>query len=143
MAKKKAKTSSGLGSAIVIGLLLAFLIPKISASAGTPKNCHGSKVAVEQCFAEHVFHNNHAQQNCLISLWNGESGWNAFALNTTGPDPSYAYGIPQILPSAHGHPVAMGDWKAQIIWGYHYIKGRYGTACNAYYRWLNRNPHWY
>ncbi|MFE2283901.1 C40 family peptidase [Streptomyces sp. NPDC059443] len=79
--------------------------------------------------------------DALYKLWMGESNWDANALN----DSSGAYGIPQILPSAHGHPVAMGDAEGQIKWGLDYIKGRedYGSPSKAYQKWLSRDPHWY
>jgi hypothetical protein len=62
----------------------------------------------------------------LLSLWNQESGWNAYAVNAS----SGAYGIPQSL--GHGHPYNLGDYKAQIIWGLNYIAGRYGSSQAAW-----------
>ena len=69
--------------------------------------------------------------NCLVSLWNKESGWNVYAQNPS----SGAYGIPQALP---GNKMASagGDWQTnaatQIEWGLGYISGRYGTPCGAW-----------
>ena len=71
------------------------------------------------------------QFNCLVSLWNRESGWNVYAHNTS----SGAYGIPQSLP---GEKMASAgaDWQTnpttQIIWGLGYIEGRYGSPCGAW-----------
>jgi hypothetical protein len=62
----------------------------------------------------------------LLSLWNQESGWNAYAVNPS----SGAYGIPQSL--GHGHPYNLGDYKAQIAWGLNYIAGRYGNSQAAW-----------
>jgi hypothetical protein len=62
----------------------------------------------------------------LLSLWNQESGWNAYAVNPS----SGAYGIPQSL--GHGHPYNLGDYKAQIMWGINYIAGRYGSSQAAW-----------
>lgn len=73
----------------------------------------------------------------LISLWNGESGWNAYAVNKS----SGAYGIPQAL--GHGHPFNLGDYQAQIRWGLAYIFSTYGSPANAYRFWLSQSPHWY
>lgn len=71
------------------------------------------------------------QFNCLVALWNKESGWNVYAHNRS----SGAYGIPQALPGTKMASVA-GDWATnpatQIIWGLGYIGGRYGTPCDAY-----------
>jgi SLT domain-containing protein/phage-related protein len=77
------------------------------------------------------------QWGSLQKLWQGESGWNANAVNKS----SGAYGIPQAL--GHGHPFAKGDARAQIAWGLKYIKSSYGTPSNAYHKWLSRHPHWY
>ncbi|WP_160050630.1 MULTISPECIES: lytic transglycosylase domain-containing protein [unclassified Nocardiopsis] len=68
---------------------------------------------------------------CLEPLWEKESNWNHTAQNPS----SGAYGIPQALPgskmASHG-----SDWQSnpatQIAWGIDYIKGRYGTPCDAW-----------
>jgi len=69
--------------------------------------------------------------DCLVSLWNKESGWNVYAHNVG----SGAYGIAQALPGEKMASVA-SDWKTnaetQIIWGLGYIEGRYGTPCGAW-----------
>ncbi|RKR73703.1 hypothetical protein C8E83_0798 [Frondihabitans australicus] len=70
------------------------------------------------------------QYNCLVSLWNKESGWNVYASN-----PSGAYGIPQALPGSKMSS-AGADWQTsaatQITWGLGYIQGHYGTPCAAW-----------
>lgn len=71
------------------------------------------------------------QFQCLVSLWNKESGWRVTADNPT----SSAYGIPQALPGAK-MATAGADWRTnprtQISWGLGYIAGRYGTPCAAW-----------
>jgi hypothetical protein len=70
------------------------------------------------------------QFSCLDSLWNQESGWNVEASN-----PSGAYGIPQALPGskmASAGPDWQTDAATQIRWGLGYIKGTYGSPCNAW-----------
>jgi len=71
------------------------------------------------------------QYNCLVSLWQKESGWNTFAANKS----SGAYGIPQALPGSKMGS-AGGDWATnpatQITWGLGYITARYGDPCGAY-----------
>ncbi len=71
------------------------------------------------------------QYNCLVSLWNKESGWNTFANNAS----SGAYGIPQALPGSK-MASAGADWATnpatQIAWGLGYIQGRYGDPCGAW-----------
>jgi hypothetical protein len=72
-----------------------------------------------------------SEYDCLVSLWNKESGWRFNAYNAS----SGAYGIPQSLPGNKMASVA-GDWETnpatQIIWGLGYITGRYGTPCGAW-----------
>lgn len=71
------------------------------------------------------------QYNCLVSLWNKESGWNMYAENKS----SGAYGIPQALPGSK-MASAGADWatnaSTQISWGLGYIAGRYQTPCGAW-----------
>jgi hypothetical protein len=71
------------------------------------------------------------QYNCLVSLWNRESGWRVNAENSS----SGAYGIPQSLPGSK-MASAGNDWRTnagtQIEWGLGYISGRYGTPCGAW-----------
>nr|WP_083090393.1 G5 domain-containing protein [Actinomyces vulturis] len=68
---------------------------------------------------------------CLVSLWNRESGWNYAASNSS----SGAYGIPQALPGSK-MASAGADWATnpatQISWGLGYIAGRYGSPCGAW-----------
>ncbi|MET0989165.1 MAG: lytic transglycosylase domain-containing protein [Glaciihabitans sp.] len=74
---------------------------------------------------------NSDQYNCLVSLWNKESGWNMYAQNKS----SGAYGIPQALPGSK-MASAGSDWATnaatQISWGLGYISGRYQTPCGAW-----------
>jgi hypothetical protein len=71
------------------------------------------------------------QYNCLVSLWQKESGWRVNAQNSS----SGAYGIPQSLPGSK-MATAGADWATnagtQIEWGLGYISGRYGTPCGAW-----------
>lgn len=74
------------------------------------------------------------QYDCLVSLWNSESGWNVHASNpSTG-----AYGIPQALPGSK-MASAGPDWQnnatTQITWGLGYIADRYSTPCGAWSFW--------
>lgn len=83
---------------------------------------------------------NAAQQfGCLDNIWSRESGWRYNAANASG-----AYGIPQALPGSK-MATAGADWATnpatQISWGLGYIKGRYGTPCNAWAFWLGHQ--WY
>lgn len=69
--------------------------------------------------------------NCLIWLWNRESGWRTNAYNAS----SGAYGIPQSLPGSKMANYA-ADWRTnyetQVMWGLLYITGRYGSPCGAW-----------
>jgi|ERR1022692_270942 hypothetical protein len=83
-----------------------------------------------------------ANQNALVNLWNGESGFDTTATNPS----SGAYGIPQSLPASK-MASAGADWKTnpatQIKWGLTYIRDTYGSPSAAYAKWLSRSPHWY
>ncbi len=75
-----------------------------------------------------------AQYDCLVTLWDHESGWNVHADNAT----SGAYGIPQALPGskmASAGPDWQNNAETQIKWGLGYISGRYGTPCGAWSSW--------
>lgn len=71
------------------------------------------------------------EYDCLVALWQKESGWNVYAHNKS----SGAYGIPQSLPGSK-MASAGADWATnpatQITWGLGYIQGRYSTPCGAY-----------
>ncbi len=71
------------------------------------------------------------QANCLLWLWNRESGWRTNAYNSS----SGAYGIPQSLPGSK-MAVTGADWRTnyvtQVNWGLAYISSRYGTPCGAW-----------
>ena len=79
------------------------------------------------------------QFDCLVQIWDRESGWNVHAAN-----PSGAYGIPQALPGSKMGS-AGPDWQdnatTQITWGLGYISGRYGTPCGAWSFWQSNG--WY
>lgn len=69
--------------------------------------------------------------DCLVSLWNRESGWNPNSHNSS----SGAHGIPQALPAskmASAGSDYMTNYKTQINWGIGYIKGRYGSPSAAW-----------
>lgn len=76
------------------------------------------------------------QFGCLDTLWDHESNWNAWSVNTKYADPDLqAYGIPQNIPKYHGRPYKVGEWKKQVDWGMSYIEGRYETPCAAWAWW--------
>lgn len=68
---------------------------------------------------------------CLIKLWERESGWNANSHNKS----SGAHGIPQALPASkmasEGSDYYTNGYT-QIRWGLKYIQGRYGNPSNAW-----------
>ena len=81
-----------------------------------------------------------SQFQCLVSLWNKESGWDYTADNPS----SSAYGIPQALPGSK-MASAGADWETnpvtQITWGLNYIENRYGTPCGAWSH--SKASNWY
>ena len=68
---------------------------------------------------------------CLVSLWQKESGWSYTAMNAS----SGATGIPQALPGSK-MATAGSDWQTnaatQVAWGLDYIKRGYGSPCGAW-----------
>ena len=68
---------------------------------------------------------------CLVKLWNRESGWNPNAHNKS----SGAHGIPQSLPASKMASEGADYYTngyTQIRWGLKYIKGRYGSPSAAW-----------
>jgi hypothetical protein len=105
-------------------------------AAGTPDPGSAKAIALDMVTARGWGTD---QYNCLVSLWNKESGWNIYAYN-----PSGAYGIPQSLPGSK-MASAGADWQTnpatQITWGLNYITGSYGTPCGAWGHSVSYN--WY
>lgn len=81
---------------------------------------------------------NDTQTNCLIYLWDHESGWNPNSVNKS----SGACGIPQAYPcNKIIKQQGSNDWKAQIRWGLNYINSRYKNPCSAWNHFKNKR--WY
>ncbi|WP_350346891.1 hypothetical protein ABIQ69_09550 [Agromyces sp. G08B096] len=80
------------------------------------------------------------QFQCLVNLWQKESGWNYQAMNAS----SGATGIPQSLPGSK-MATAGADWQTsaatQVRWGLGYIAGSYGTPCSAWSH--SQSVNWY
>ena len=77
---------------------------------------------------------------CLVKLWNKESGWNPNAHNKS----SGAHGIPQSLPASKMRSEGADYYTngyTQIKWGLKYIKGRYGSPSKAWQH--SQKHHWY
>lgn len=113
-------------------------IPVPAAHAAAPAApMAGTSPAAAQAFARSYLASKglgEAEFQCLVTLWNHESGWNFQASNSS----SGAYGIPQSLPGSK-MASAGADWQTnpatQIKWGLGYIDGRYGTPCGAVASW--------
>ena len=77
---------------------------------------------------------------CLVNLWERESGWNPNCHNNS----SGAHGIPQALPASkmasEGSDYYTNGYT-QIRWGLKYIKERYGSPANAWSHFQSKN--WY
>lgn len=77
------------------------------------------------------------QHDCLVKLWQKESGWRPHAANPT----STAWGIPQFLNSTwtnYGYPVRPKDPQIQVKAGLRYIYKRYSTPCGAWEFWKKK-----
>jgi hypothetical protein len=99
--------------------------------SGPPPNPATAQGIAYNMLASFGFSTN--QYGCLNNIWSRESGWRYNAENASG-----AYGIPQALPGSK-MASAGADWQTnpatQIKWGLGYIKGRYGTPCQAWAAW--------
>lgn len=77
---------------------------------------------------------------CLVKLWNRESGWDPNSHNSS----SGAHGIPQSLPASKMASEGADYYTngyTQIRWGLKYIKSRYGSPSAA---WANsQSKGWY
>jgi hypothetical protein len=97
-------------------------------SAGVPDPGSAKAIAYDMVMARGW---GQSEFDCLVSLWNKESGWNVNAHNKS----SGAHGIPQALPGSK-MASAGADWESnpatQITWGLGYITGRYSTPCGAW-----------
>ncbi len=109
-----------------------YSVPVAVADPGSAKAIAADMVAARGWGSE--------QFDCLVALWNKESGWRVNAMNPS----SGAYGIPQALPG-NKMATAGADWQTnaatQITWGLGYISGRYGTPCGAWQSSVDRG--WY
>lgn len=117
-----------------------YTAPAPSSEGGEPVvvNRGGAQGIAQQMVAARGWNNQQFQ--CLVTLWNHESGWRVNATNRS----SGAYGIPQALPGSK-MASAGADWRTnpatQIKWGLGYIAGRYGTPCGALSHFHSRG--WY
>lgn len=118
-----------------------------AANADTSNPAAGEPVVVNRGGAQGIAQQmvaargwNNQQFQCLVTLWNHESGWRVNATNRS----SGAYGIPQALPGSK-MASAGADWRTnpatQITWGLGYISARYGTPCGALGHFHSRG--WY
>lgn len=100
----------------------------------TTKKASGTKVEY-QSYAKKLCLNKYGWTendfNCLVKLWNKESGWNPNAHNSS----SGAHGICQALPASKMASEGADYYtngKTQIRWGLKYIKNRYGSPSKAW-----------
>lgn len=109
-------------------------------TSGVVVDVAAAKAYAQQAIARYGWGDD--QFDCLVSLWNMESGWRANAYNVS----SGAYGIPQALPGSK-MASAGADWRTnantQIDWGLSYISGRYGSPCAAWAFETSHVPYWY
>lgn len=95
----------------------------VGSSGGTPS--HWENVA--QRMATNKYGYSNQDFNKLDSIIDRESSWDPNAVNPNGG----AYGIPQILPSAHPNTHLEDNPRGQIKWLLNYIDERYGGIDQA------------
>lgn len=97
--------------------------PGPGSTGGSPS--HWEDVA--QRMAENKYGYSNKDFNKLDSIISRESNWDPNAVNPNGG----AYGIPQILPSAHPNTHLENNPRGQIRWLLDYIDERYGGVNSA------------
>ncbi len=113
---------------------------KKAAEATTVSTDVASVKKVARAIASSTYGWGDSEFACYDRIITQESGWNYTATNPS----SGAYGIPQALPASK-MASAGSDWRTnpatQVKWGLSYVKGRYGTPCQA---WSFKSSHgWY
>lgn len=117
-------------------------VAKLGGGGGGISGTGGSASKGAQKYAKKLVTKNwdKSQWPPLKKLWEGESGWNPKASNSS----SGAYGIPQALPKSKLPKAGQrGKPGPQIDWGVNYISGNYGSPSKALKFWLGQHPHWY
>jgi len=76
---------------------------------------------------------NYEQFQCLNKLITAESSWRINAVNPNGKH----FGLGQMKNTKYRDL----DGYRQIDWSIRYIKGRYGSMCNAYRHWQKHGWH--
>ena len=116
---------------------------KVSSRSGTARTAVTGDKAVYQAYAQSKMTDyawSDYDFDCLVSLWDKESGWRVTAGNTS----SGAYGIPQALPASkmasYGSDY-LTSYETQINWGLNYIQRQYGSPANAWSHFQRTN--WY
>ena len=101
----------------------------------TNNSSSSQSVAELQSYAHNLVINTYGWSEydfeCLVKLWNRESGWNPNAHNKS----SGAHGVPQSLPASKMASEGADYYTngyTQIRWGLKYIKQRYGNPENAW-----------
>lgn len=101
----------------------------------TNNSSSSQSVAELQSYAHNLVINTYGWSEydfeCLVKLWNRESGWNPNAHNKS----SGAHGVPQSLPASKMASEGADYYTngyTQIRWGLKYIKNRYGSPSGAW-----------
>lgn len=125
---------------LVIPIVVEAIIAQTPQTPQPPQTPKPQKptVAMARSFALRAL--GRQQYKCVYILFRYESGWRTTAFNRS----SGAYGIPQALPGIKMSRAGK-DWRTnpitQVKWGLMYIRGRYGSACNALQHFYNYG--WY
>ena len=101
----------------------------------TNNSSSSQSVAELQSYAHNLVINTYGWSEydfeCLVKLWNRESGWNPNAHNKS----SGAHGVPQSLPASKMASEGADYYTngyTQFRWGLKYIKNRYGSPSGAW-----------
>lgn len=127
-------------TAVAAGVLLALAHGRAPASpaSATARASGGSNEALANSMAASGYGWTGSQATCLDELWTEESGFSAYAANSS----SDARGIAQNI-GGWSASYQEGDASQQITWGLQYIAGRYGNPCAAWTFETSHTPNWY
>ena len=129
-----------IAAAVVVYAAAGHHVPTLAAAAGVPSGpiTANSNERLANSMAASGYGWTGGQLTCLDELWTEESGFSAYAANST----SDARGIPQNI-NGWSAGYQEGNAAQQIAWGLRYIDGRYGSPCAAWAHEKSETPNWY
>ncbi len=141
--KKRRRLKLYLGAYLTALMTLAAPIPHALSPSPDQVEAVNRELASPKEYAYKIAYKQYGwgkeQHKCLGILWGKESAWNYEAKS-----PTQDYGIPQRHMRNNTQQQIdefLQSPATQIEWGLNYINSRYGSPCQAWQFWQERN--WY